>query len=262
MSNFERRVEEESARLDEDAARIRAREIEDARKEAADAEATAQLRRQQADLMNQKAAIVKAWEDRNRRRIGTDPRRVFTPEEARQCHEFIEYMGQRAYKGATRLHHKIGTRTLGKPAWSTGYGIGSIILGQRTKGHDLRKLLAGTTLDHNVFLCADSLLRFYISPAAARNPYRYVNSYERDERPAIVQDLPLETPTPSRLSTPSIRIGNLVHEWTQGTIINYSSANCASEIESTPSPIYGWGDNKLFRKRTLDDVLTSYALAA
>lgn len=148
---------------------------------------------------------------------GTPPHRLLYPEHARYCYEFVDYMGTRAFHGATQMTHR--RRFTGRTDWSIrGYGIGRYAFGWRTPvanspaGMDVNGGLAtGTSLQNGIFICEDYLLRAYVSRKAADDPGAFAEYHPDASPPNTIRDIPAgEERSLEQMRGPSLSVVRLL----------------------------------------------------
>jgi hypothetical protein len=176
-------------------------------------------------------------------RAGTPPPSFLVVEQAKLCHDFLDFMRERHdFAGATELRNRRWFRR--SRDWSIrGYGIGRYPVGWDTlrnpsgtkplesrvislspdhvvfgdtlpkEARSYEAILPGTTGEFNAFLCEDDLVRLWISRQASRNIDNYGATYTGDDPPSVIMDLPRANDPP--------RVQALA-PWLARTLVNYA----------------------------------------
>ncbi|HYH36003.1 MAG TPA: hypothetical protein VD706_00715 [Candidatus Saccharimonadales bacterium] len=228
----------------------------------------AQLRRGQIhrdEEAYRTALRVQAHEAREHGRPGTPPPNFLPAEQAKLCHDFLDYMRERHdYYGATELRHAPRLGWLRRSAgWSIrGYGIGVFPVGWDAlrspsgagshqeritsispdqvafgdtppkEARSYEAMLPGTTGEYNAFLCEDDLVRLWISRKAAGSLGSYGATYTGDDPPSVITEVPRAN-DPPRVRTKG--------PWLTRVLVDYAveaelAALARSRIAGTTGP--------------------------
>lgn len=133
---------------------------EELRFEAEEGVRRARAREKAAALAIQRAPVlqrIQAKEQRDALFQGTPPSMVWGEKAGKLCKDFIEFMGEFNFRGATNLTYGPFVHNPERPGRTQksmkGFGVGAMVAGVKTY----------TSLTHNVFLCEDNQLRIYTS---------------------------------------------------------------------------------------------------
>ncbi|HET7059891.1 MAG TPA: hypothetical protein VFH99_01045 [Candidatus Saccharimonadales bacterium] len=225
-------------------------------------------------------ALLKLQTKRDSLHEGTSPEDVWGKTAARACEEFIDYMTERKFEGASELRHR---RLLG--GWAMeGYGVAGLTLSQEgynffedppqrpasNMNRNQQKYDAvykGTDLWHNIFLCTDGRLRLYANE-------HFVDYMRRDlldkDQGCYGSGIRAPSSTPNTLATIPVD--------TQGDVAvpitgHFSWKSVPKEVEKLPTrtvdTVYDTYTNLMpahihhfIEEEPLEDILVKYAVYA